>query len=106
MIPPHLQRIPTHVRYAQLRIVRLDSDNIPSDPAQAFGNFVFQPSSGQQLHSNADAKKRAALPCDSFLKRLGHAAAAFQPPLAIGESAYTRQDDPISAQNDIWVRRN
>jgi len=97
----HIEGVPAHVRNFQARVGRRDAIDFARDPAQPFGDFVFAPALGQQLHAHTDAEKRPALAAHRVIERLDHAVDRIEAAPAIGKGADAGQHHAIGAYDRI-----
>ena len=74
-----------------------DAPDLALDPAQAGMDAVLEPALGHELHADADAEERAALPDDRVLQRLDHAGQGVESGLAVGEGADAGQHHALGA---------
>src|SRR5262245_2089082 len=93
-----VERIPTHVRDLQLGIGGRDLVDLPADPAEAIGDFVFEPALGHELHADTDAEERTAALVHPLVERIDHAVDGVETAPAIGEGADAGQYDAVGAR--------
>src|SRR5690606_930569 len=95
MRPVKLQFVPSHMRYFEGGIGRLQRDDVALDPAQSLGLAMLKALSRHQLHADADAEKRSALRDDSFPQGIDHAINGGKPLAAGAKCPDARQHDPV-----------
>src|SRR5262245_55021252 len=59
-----LERVPTHMRDLESRIIGVDAANLPADPAHSIRYRIFPAAVRHELHADADAEKGLAIPVD------------------------------------------
>src|SRR5262252_8452430 len=74
-----VESVPTHVRDLETWILRLDAVDFAGNPTESFGDHVFAPALGHELHADADAEERTALAAHALFDRLDHAADPVEP---------------------------
>ncbi len=85
---------------------RRDAIDFAGDPTQAFGDLVFAPAFGQELHAHTDAEEWPALLPNRFVQRRRHAVDRVEPAAAIRKGADAGQHDAIGARHHGRIVRH
>jgi len=99
----HVNRVPADLRDFQRRVGRLHLLHVAGDPAESSRDRLFQASLGHQLHADADAEERTAVPDRDLLDRLDHARHRVEPGAAVGIGAHAWQHDAVGAAHPIGI---
>lgn len=75
-------------------------------PAEPCGFAIFLADIGQQLHADANAKKRPPLAAHGFIQRIGKAGDAGQRLPAIAKRAIAGQDNAVCGADPIGIGRD
>src|SRR5262249_51128161 len=73
MWPAGFDRIPTHMGDLESRIIRVDAANLAADPAHSIGYRILAAALCHELHADADAQKRPAIPANRLIQGFYHA---------------------------------
>src|SRR6516165_4066835 len=98
-----VERVPAHMRDLQVGIARLDATHFAGDPAEAFGHLVFAAALGQELHADADAEERPALPAHGLGQCLHHSGQGVEAAPAIGKGADAGQHHAVGGADRLGV---
>ena len=101
-----VKRVPAHMRDTQAAALRVDGLDIAVDPAEPRRDLVFKPPRRQQLHADADPEKRPRFVAHGLGHRGDHAGHGVEAGAAVGESADTRQNDAVRAENLVRIARD
>ena len=77
VVQPAVKRIPSHVRYLELRTLWHDQLHVTRYPAKPLRGLMFQPTRRHQLHADADTEEGLAPNLNFLLQHIPHARQAF-----------------------------
>jgi len=77
--------------------------DLSGDPIETLREPMFQAARCHQLHADTNAKKWAAFATHHLLQRVTQSGHSFEPTLAIGVGADTRQHHPVRSRHDVGI---